>query len=115
MTFELEKYLDNLTLSTRIAMCRFRLWYHSLKIETGGYKQERIERSMRKCQLCNHQDIEDEYHFLLICPVYSDTKYQFRQGKCLQVCLSYGQLDIFVWKKLGRYPDESFKLRKSFV
>ena len=75
MTFEFEKYLDNLPLSIRIAMCRFRLSSHNLKIETGRYKQERIEISMRKCQLCNnHQDIEDEYHFSLICPVYSDTR-----------------------------------------
>ena len=26
----------------------------------------RIERSMKKCQLCNHQDSEDKYHILLI-------------------------------------------------
>ena len=35
ITFILEKYLNNLPLSTRIAMSRFRLSSHHLKIETG--------------------------------------------------------------------------------
>ena len=120
MTFEIEKYLDNLPLSTRIAMSRFRLSSHNLNIETGRYKQERIERSMRKCQLCNHQDIEDEYHFLLICPVYSDFRKKKSRSNFVRpsfykfVCLM-GSSDTLVLKKVGRYLVESLKLRKSLV
>ena len=98
MAFECEKYLDNLPLSTRIAMSRFRLSSHHLKIETGRYKQERIERSMRKCQLCNHQDVEDEYHFLLICPVFSDIRKNILVGP-----ISSGQVFtclFFLWTVL---------------
>ena len=102
-------------------MSRFRLSSHNLKIETGRYKQERIERSMRKCQLCNHQDIKDEYHFLLICPVYSDIRKKYisrssfvRPSVYKFVCLM-GSSDTLVLNKGARYLVESFKVRKSLV
>ena len=82
---------------------------------------KRIERSMRKCQLCNHQEIEDEEHFLIICPVYSDIRKKYnsrsnfiRPSVYKFVCLM-GSSDTLVLKKVGRYLVESFKLKKSLV
>ncbi len=46
-----------------------RLGCHSLQIEVGRYKN--IPREKRMCTLCNSQNIEDECHFLLTCPLYS--------------------------------------------
>ena len=40
-----------------------------LNAERGRYVN--IERNQRKCVLCVHNDIEDEYHFVLICPKYN--------------------------------------------
>ena len=48
---------------------RFRLSSHTLKIEQGRYTNDRREN--RKCTLCNLNDIEDEFHFVLKCPFYS--------------------------------------------
>jgi hypothetical protein len=47
----------------RIALTKFRCSNHMLEIETG-----RHNRCERVCKLCKNVD-EDEYHFLLVCPV----------------------------------------------
>ena len=49
-------------------------------IETG--RQKNIPRDQRICPMCKLQfgqnsDIEDEYHFLLICPTYRDLRKKF--------------------------------------
>ena len=44
-----------------------RLSSHRLFIERGRWKS--IPRADRKCTLCN--EIEDEYHVMLICPRYT--------------------------------------------
>ena len=56
----------------RNALAKLRHSPHHLNIETGRHRN--IERSQRKCILCNSQDLEDEYHFSLICPAYSDLR-----------------------------------------
>ena len=33
-----------------------------------------MERNYRLCQICNINVIEDEYHFLLVCPAYRDIR-----------------------------------------
>ena len=47
---------------------KFRLSCHMLEIERGRYFN--IPECNRKCKLCSNIDIEDEYHFIFICPVY---------------------------------------------
>ena len=47
---------------------------HKLRIETGRYGRNRIDRNERQCQICNCGDIEDEYHFIIICNKYSDIR-----------------------------------------
>ncbi|MES9883266.1 MAG: reverse transcriptase family protein [Sedimenticola sp.] len=68
--FSMEKYFtivenDNF----RIALTRFRCSAHSLEIEEGRFRH--IARENRLCRLCNMNVIENEYHFLLVCPFYT--------------------------------------------
>ena len=49
-----------------------RLSSHSLRIESGRYERNRLDRSLRTCQICNTGDVEDEYHLILICNQYLD-------------------------------------------
>ena len=56
----------------RIALSRFRCSSHDLFIESGRYKN--VSREKRICKLCNLRQVEDEYHFLLICPIYSSIR-----------------------------------------
>ena len=55
----------------RVALSRLRLYSHQLRIETGRYSQNRDYRAQRICTFCNKSGIEDGYHFVLVCPVYS--------------------------------------------
>ena len=41
---------------------------HKLNIEIGRHNN--IDRQDRKCIICNLNDIEDEFHFVLVCPDY---------------------------------------------
>ena len=51
---------------------RLRLSSHNLNIEQGRYRNE--NRNNRICTLCNSNDIEDEFHFVLKCPFYNDIR-----------------------------------------
>ena len=51
---------------------------HSLEIERGSHYN--IESDKRNCRVCR-DIIEDEYHFLLICPYYKDIRDQYLPAK----------------------------------
>ena len=54
----------------RIALTRLRTAAHRFFIETGRWvKPKPIALENRKCITCNI--IEDEFHFILVCPMYS--------------------------------------------
>ena len=43
-----------------------------LRIEQGRYEKEQVNE--RVCRVCASGDVEDEYHFILQCPVYDDLR-----------------------------------------
>lgn len=53
---------------------------HKLAIEEGRHLN--IPRVNRLCKLCNLNQIEDEYHFLLVCPILSDIRRNFLPVWC---------------------------------
>ena len=54
----------------RSIITKFRISAHCLRIETGRYGQNRLDRSERTCEVCQTRDIEDEFHMLFVCPRY---------------------------------------------
>lgn len=70
--FRLENHL--LTLENRghqIALSKFRISSHNLRIETGRYETNpSLEPHDRLCIFCDNLAVEDEFHFLLECPQY---------------------------------------------
>ena len=75
-TFELETYLDKIQIKKyRISLTKFRLSSHDLEVEKGRFLN--IDRENRKCKLCNTNKIENEYHFLLVCPLYNDIRKKY--------------------------------------
>jgi hypothetical protein len=48
--------------------------HHCLRIETERYKVNRLDRNDRLFTFCNARDIEDEYHFVLVCKLYRITR-----------------------------------------
>jgi hypothetical protein len=73
--FEFEHYLDILPDKDRITYCRFRTGNHRLPIETGRW--HRIERQNRHCNLCQYQELGDEFHYILQCRSLVDIRKQF--------------------------------------
>ena len=51
---------------------KFRPSSHDLNIETGRHWH--FESSKRKCSVCDTNDIEDEFHFILTCPLYENIR-----------------------------------------
>ena len=59
-------------------MTRFRLCSHSLEVERGRY--EELDRQERLCHFCKahgKDEVEDEVHFLISCPLYSKLRERF--------------------------------------
>ena len=48
-----------------------RLASNKLKIDTGRYAVNEVNREQRICTLCVLREIEDDFHFVIKCPVYS--------------------------------------------
>jgi hypothetical protein len=66
LEFCIEKYVDfhiNVQLLTKIRSGTLKL-----NIETGRYQN--IIKENRTCLSCNMNVLEDEYHFVLVCPAY---------------------------------------------
>ncbi|MEW8545659.1 MAG: reverse transcriptase family protein [Candidatus Thiodiazotropha sp.] len=74
--FGLATYLKyNLPLKFRIPLSKLRCSVHNLLVETGRHKN--IDYENRICVLCNSANIEDEFHFVMICPFYEDLRISF--------------------------------------
>ena len=70
--FGTEAYLRKpLPYKVRKCFSNLRCGTAPLRIETGRYENPRIDASERYCNVCRTNTVEDEIHFLLICPVYN--------------------------------------------
>ena len=68
---EKEDYLSfNITRYQRSLMAQFRLGILPLEFEVGRYRN--IPLANRICQMCTHNVVEDEIHFLCECNSYSE-------------------------------------------
>ena len=72
-----ETYLDILPFNLRLYFSRLRFSIHPLRIHTGRFKNQRLDRNERYCQCCNTQDIEDNYHFICICPCFDSIRRKY--------------------------------------
>ena len=70
INFGYEMYLD-IPSKLRIIWTKLRLSSHKLRIELDRYNRNRTPRELRNCILCNVNDVEDEYHFVLVCPAFT--------------------------------------------
>ena len=68
----MEKYLLALKEPYMLMLLKFRTSNHLLPIEKGRHLN--IDRNERKCELCNMNDICDEYHY--ICGLNFETSQQ---------------------------------------
>lgn len=71
-SFEIESYVNDLDIwKFKSCLANFRCSSHQLMIEKGRHIGLALED--RLC-ICGDNSIEDEYHFVLICPLYSNLR-----------------------------------------
>ena len=81
----------------RSMMSQLRLGILPLEIETGRWKSIEVEN--RLCKLCSLNRVEDEYHFLFDCEVYSDDRVNF----FIEISISYHEFMALSVKDRWKY------------
>jgi hypothetical protein len=114
--FAHEPYLVNIkSYQHRRALSCLRLSSHKLEIEVGRYNPPK-PRDRRHCRVCDTGDIEDEFHFILVCPKYVTLRRKLipryfwhrpNMGKFIDL-MTRDDLNI----KLARYIHESLAIRE---
>ena len=93
-----EKYLSVMSsFELRRSITKLRVSSHHLEIESGRYQG--IPSDQRICRQCDSGEVEDEIHFLLCCPKYSDDRHHILNS-ISQSCSNFSQLnnqDKFIW------------------
>ena len=118
-TFEPSSYLSLDNSKYRNTIAKIRLSSHKLAIETG--RHQNIVRDQRKCLCCDLNDIEDEYHFILICPLYNDIRtlyiptYYSNRPNMFKFTNLLNIDKTSILNKLAIYCIKSFKLRDTHL
>jgi len=70
----IEQYLIKLDINDRINLCKYRCGSHKLPISEGRYL---ADAPVKMCSLCNSQDSGDEYHYVMVCPVFNNSRAKY--------------------------------------
>ena len=112
--FGFEDYLLKLDCRIRILLCKLRLGNSKLSIERGRYNN--VQRKQRYCELCNHNIIGDEFHFILECTVLNELRLKFlpkiyqKYLNAIKLSNLFNSKSIIILKKLCKYVEERLKL-----
>jgi len=117
----IERYLSVISKPhLRRAMSCFRCSSHSLEIERGRYSN--INRNSRLCMYCQLSGInvvEDEFHFLVKCPLYDDIRENYLLNVYSETCTNIAQImnskSNTILLKLSKYIYYSFNRRNAFL
>ena len=113
-----EKYLSDVTIDVfRRALCKFRVSNHSLHIESG--RIQKLPRANRLCVLCELNQVETEFHFCLVCPLYCNLREKFIPESYYKIptLLKFTRLltseNPHTLVNLSKYLFYSFRLRET--
>jgi hypothetical protein len=118
-TWSMQRYLcmPGIEASSRKAISKIRLSSHKLQIECGRYTK--TVRSERSCPVCQSGIVEDEYHYLLVCPLYSELRlkfikpYYFVRPSMWKLILLLSNTSQTTMGNLGKFLAKATKLRDS--
>ena len=79
----LEKYLLLLDSTDRINISKFRCRKTKIPVTILGYANRGIDYNDRKCTLCNLEEIGDEFHYILLCPVFQQQRQTYLEDQYL--------------------------------
>ena len=124
--FEYESYLNMSNEDHRKSLTRLRISAHRLAIERGRYTVPFTPADKRLCKLCNNDEVEDEFHFLMSCSHYKQLRTSLNEN-ILNECKNFGQLEkdeqfafmLIAGDRIAchvaKYTENAFRLRKSGV
>ena len=103
--FRLEPYLTCVEdRNKRVLLCKFRIGICPLRIETGRYEQvsrnvRGLPEKARTCKCCIHASdmVENEHHFLLVCPAYQRERKALLDIACKKFNISSADLDNSIY------------------
>ena len=72
--FGQEKYITDLDIPDRIALSKYRCGSHKLPVAAERYSRQ---ENYRPCRLCNSDEVGDEYHYVLVCPVLREVRERY--------------------------------------
>ena len=84
---------------TRFHLCRLKISAHSLRLQTGRFSNNRTPQNVRVCLLCNMNEVEDELHFMFICPKYSIVCRQYIDNYYFRSPSTYKLVELFIKKE----------------
>ena len=122
--YELEKYLlDIKDFYDRISLTKLRISAHPLRIEKGRYERlngKELSAEERICKYCNSNNVEDEYHFTMICDLYATKRIRMlqfldfpRQPNKETFVKLMSARNTVVATQFSSYINECFELRTS--
>ena len=129
--FKFEQYLDifpNFTIRSNFA--KLRLSAHSLEIEKGRYGIKKTPREERYCLYCKSRNsyvLEDEVHFLVSCPLFTEERQQMlnsisaifpsiillKEQNLLIWLMS--QEDVYCLEIVAKYCNKAFYIRERIL
>ena len=77
LEYEVKKYFEILVPSLWIPFCRFRTGNHKFPVEIYSWTKLHKERNERTCTICDSGAIGDEYHYLMICPIFQEFREEY--------------------------------------
>ena len=119
-------YLERIrNLKHRRAVAKLRSGNHSLRIESERHCVPKLPESLRICQHCHSNQIENENHFLFPCDRYKTIRQQITSDIVLKYPLFnlfndtektiflFNNADSFICKKLGDFIYEALHIRET--
>ena len=104
-----ENYLLLLDNNDRINICKFRCRNTKTPVVTLSYVNRNIPYDDRLCQICNMNEIGDEFHYLFICPTFHPHRNNYLNNYYITNpnMIKFSQLlqsnNITILKKLARF------------
>jgi hypothetical protein len=95
----LYKYVnDGFKLQLYLKKKQSQMYMYNVEVEQGRYYN--VAKNQRICKMCSKSEIEDEFHFLLVCPCYDNfrkiyvKKYYYKKKTSIYKLFQYIVIDI---------------------
>ena len=114
--FELSDYLMRISnVKCTNIISKLRLSAHNLAIERG--RHQNVERRLRKCIYCDINEIEDKFHFVIVCPKYTYlrnkyiNKYYINRPSMFKFVKLLNSTNVKTLNNLAIFCNKAFKVR----